>query len=428
MIHYRPKLTMKQKLPGKTNILVISSLFHPEVGGAQRYLEELYVNILKKNRNVTVTVLSYNTQKAKEKETYRGMTIYRIPCWNILPGQFALPNPFALITTLIRLTIDKKFSVVHTHLRFFDTTWWAWAYARLIGALSIATEHVASYPIHSSKIVTAVAKLVDRTIATWSLSQYDMITVTNTPAKRFLENTLGIKKPIILSYGGVDSTLFAPKAHLSNHKVLPGGHVVSQKTIVVTYAARLIWSKGIGYFLDAIKELSKKLPRNVIFTLAGVGEYEKRIPSFITKYGLKNRVVWLESLDRKEMAKLLKATDIFVHPSHHTEGFPNSVLEAASSGCFVIATDNAGTNEIISNDQTGMLIAQKRTDDIQRGIMWAVDHKSKRLAIARACRISTRQQYDWGSIASGFYETIQERLYAPRQAYQFELAENVAES
>jgi len=377
------------------NILVISPFFYPHIGGSQRYIEELYVHLMKTHKNIHVTVLTYNTDNAPSREWYRKLTILRIPCFTILPGQFALPYPFALISLLITLSA-KRFDYVHTHIRFFDATWWTWIYAKMIGARSIFTEHVATHPVHPNIWVTRIATGIDHTLARWAITNYDLITTTNTPAKLFLEQTLGIKKPIHVSYGGVDTKFFSPKKE-------------QKQTIIISYIGRLIWSKGLTYLLSAIKKLDTTLSKRIVFTIAGSGDLEEKLRKEIDKNHLAKRIRCTGPLESRQVRDLLRKTDICIHPSHHNEGFPNSVLEAAAMGTFVIASDNAGTTEIITDKKTGIIIPQKNTKAITDAITWALDHESERKQMGNECRKEMQKKFDWQVISESFYTLFQEK-------------------
>lgn len=377
------------------NVLVISPFFYPHIGGSQRYIEELYVHLMRSHPHIKVTVLAYNTDHAPKIERHRGLLIYRIPCVQILPGQFAIPNPFALIGKLIELS-GKRFDYVHTHIRFFDATWWAWLFARIIRAKSVFTEHVATHPVHSNSVVEQIAKYIDLTIAKYAIGQYTLVTTTNTPAKTFLTQNLGITKPVYVSYGGVDTRFFSPKKE-------------AKRTLVISYAGRLIWSKGLIYLLGAIKTLHPKLPKPVRFVFAGKGDLEDKLRSDAEKFHLTKRIQFAGPLDSRGVRDLLRNSDIFVHPSHHNEGFPNSILEAASAGTFVIASDNAGTSEIIEDKRTGLIIPQKNTKAIATALTWAVDHVSERKRICKESRKDMQRKFDWKIVSEQFYTLLQEK-------------------
>ncbi len=386
------------------HILVVSPFFHPHIGGSQRYIEELYVRIMKDHPNVKVTVLTYNTDGAPEREVYRKLSIVRIPCWSILPGQFALPNPLPLIGKLIELS-SRRFDYVHTQMRFFDTTWWSWIYAKLIHATSIFTEHVATHPTHEKNIVRNIARFVDKTIGAWSIGQYDLVTVTNTPTQIFLKQTLRINTPVHLSYGGIDTTYFSP----SKRKVRRVPHIgisPNKKTTVVTFAGRIIQSKGVMAYLQAIESMKKTVPKHVQFVIGGDGELFPAVKRYIHAHNLGHLVKLTGALTRSEMRTLLRATDIFVHPSQHSEGFPNAILEAGASQCYVIATDNAGSSEIIRHAQTGAIIRQKQIRAIVSAIQWSLDNPKSRREMAASARTYIAEQFDWNVLSREFYSLL----------------------
>ncbi|MEK7166723.1 MAG: glycosyltransferase family 4 protein, partial [Patescibacteria group bacterium] len=301
-------------------ILLISSYFYPHVGGSQRYMEELYVHLRSIHPEVKVDVLCYNTDNTPEKEEYRGLHILRIPCLEIIRGRFAVPQPFALLKILRKLSYNK-YDFVHTHLRFFDQTWWSWIYAKSIGARSIFTEHVASHPVHQFKIIEFVAWLVDKTIAPISINHYDIITTTNISAKQFLLN-LGIKKSIHIVYGGVDTKYFSPKN--TSSKIIPKvSQQLSQDAIVISYIGRMIWTKGVTYLYESIKKLLPELNKHIYFVLAGDGELYEGLKKSIISDNFTKKVFLTGNLNPLEVRDLLRVTDIFVYPSHHSEGLPN---------------------------------------------------------------------------------------------------------
>jgi len=387
-------------------MLLISPFFYPHIGGSQRYMEELYAHLVKLYPHVDVTILAYNTNNAPSIERYRGMTIYRIPCWHILPGQFTLPNIFSLMSILMKLS-TKHIDYIHTHLRFFDSVWWAWTFARSIKAKSIVTEHVANHPIHEHDGVSAIAKWIDKTIGAWSLSKYDLITTTNTPAKTFLSEELHIKKPIFISYGGVNTTYFSPKKRKQLFSIPHYNRKLSNKTIIITYVGRIIWSKGVTYLIKAIKDLDPILPKHIKFVIAGSGELDNWLTKTIEKDGLKNRIYQTGPHTMEEVRNLLRVTDISIYPSHHTEGFPNTVLESAAAGCFTIATDNAGTTEIITQEKEGLIIPQKSVSSIKQSILWALEHTDQKNKMTREARKKMQKQYDWKTIATSFHTLVQ---------------------
>ncbi len=382
-------------------ILVVTPFFSPHIGGSQRYMEELYANLLQRHADMAVDVLTYNTRGVETKSMHRGMTVYRIPCWSILKGQFVLPNPFAL-TAFLLARLNRGYTHVHANTRFFESTWWAWAYAKLIGAKSIVTDHVASYPTHTNSIVRWIAHAIDHTIASWALRRYDVVTATNKATQRFLTHTLHIPH-VVLSYGGVDTKAYAP-TRTKKRRIDTVAKTFGKNDIVITYVGRLIPSKGIQTLLRAISSLIPTLSKRVYFVIAGAGSEEKTVVKLMNSKRGKGRIFFTGPLGDIQVQTLLQLSDIVVHPSEHSEGLPNSVLEAAATGCFVIATDNAGTKEIIMNKETGTLIPQGNARVFTQAISWAVTHADKRKVMAKNARKHMQKQFPWGKTVETFYE------------------------
>lgn len=394
---------MKRAKP-TIKILLISPYFAPHIGGSQRYMEELYVHLSEQFPHISVDVLTYNTTDSKTIEKYRGITIYRVPCWEILPGQFALPNPIKLIALLYKLSIHR-YSFVHTHLRFFDSTWWAWAYAKAIGAKSIFTEHVANKPVHQNPTVESIASVIDQVMATFALPKYDIVTVTNKSTQAYLNRVYHLRQRIHLIYGGVDTSYFLP--HKQTGRVLPGiKKRIKPTDTIVSFVGRLIWAKGATKLYKTFRRLIPKLKRNVYLVIAGTGPQSTAIKKFIQQDNLEERVLFLGALNTKYVRQTLQATDIFVHPSHHNEGFPNVILEAGATGSYVIATDVAGVKEVIIPNKTGALLPAEDDAALSRALLWAITHAKKRKKIGKYIRTYLKTHFDWRLIVTEYHRLL----------------------
>jgi len=383
-------------------ILVVLPFFYPHKGGSQKYAEDIYYTMMIKHSEVKVDILTYNTDRVKEYESYRGFRIFRIPCINILPGRFTLPNPMALIKILKELA-KNKYDIVNTHIRFFDPTWWVWAYAKGIGAKSYFTGHVATHPIYQNKFVEMIAKTVDLTIAKGALKQYDLITYISETTKKFFEKTLGTKsKRGKVIYMNINTKEFLKRG--VTNKIPKIEKEIAPNTTVITYVGRVIWTKGITYLYEAIIGLQKEITsKKVLFVIGGPGELVEQLRAQIKKDALEDKVLVLGNLEYEEVKKLLSVTDIYINPSHHSEGLPIAIMEAGAAGCFVIATDNAGTKEIIVNHKTGLLIKQRNVQEIKDSILWALNHKTECGDMAKTLQQIIAEKFD--------YETNAETLY-----------------
>lgn len=308
-------------------ILVITPFFYPHIGGSEKYMERLYAFIKRKNPKLSIDILCYNTERVKGVERYKGLTVYRIPCWNLLPGQFALPNPISVFKFLKKK--GETYDLIHCSTRFFDSSWWGVVYAKLAGGKAILTDHCAYHPVSQNKLVSLIAKVIDLTIVSLFLRFFDKVYVESKATQRFLKKTFNISSKV--AYPGVDT---------SQKQVQRNGKVK------VLFVGRLVESKGVKELTNIASKMSQ-----ADFIIVGDGP----LLSFLRKKRSKNIKI-TGPLRENEVQKLLNSSHIFAYPSFHSEGIPLSIVEAAGSGIAVLATNVGGIGEVIKDGKSGVLV------------------------------------------------------------------------
>jgi glycosyltransferase involved in cell wall biosynthesis len=125
---------------------------------------------------------------------------------------------------------------------------------------------------------------------------------------------------------------------------------------VVLMGSRLLWSKGVGEFVDAARALRA---RGVRARFVLVGEPDDGHPSAVPIELLEHwrdagDVEWLGS--RHDMPDLIRQSHIICLPTSYGEGVPRILLEAAASGRPIVTTDSPGCREIVRHGQNGLLV------------------------------------------------------------------------
>ncbi len=125
---------------------------------------------------------------------------------------------------------------------------------------------------------------------------------------------------------------------------------------VVMFAGRMLWHKGVGIFVEAARLLHEANP-NARFVLVGAADKDNPagVPADQIRSWSKQGVVewWGDSSD---MPDVLARANIVVLPSTHREGLPKVLLEAASSGRALVASDVPGCREIVLPNVNGLLV------------------------------------------------------------------------
>ncbi|WP_202969679.1 glycosyltransferase family 4 protein [Clostridium perfringens] len=130
-----------------------------------------------------------------------------------------------------------------------------------------------------------------------------------------------------------------------------GGDGINGEKIVFNYIGRVLRDKGVDDYIEAAKRIKKNYP-NTEFNIIGFIEpteshYEKKLER------LKEDNIVIYRGQQKDVKPFIERSHAIIHPSTYGEGMSNVLLENASSGRFIITTDNPGCKETLINGTTG---------------------------------------------------------------------------
>lgn len=116
---------------------------------------------------------------------------------------------------------------------------------------------------------------------------------------------------------------------------------VQNRTVYIMFASRLMRKKGLFDFIEAIPHVKDSvLPAetNVHFLIAGSGPDDEPAHLRVNELRLTERISWLGHLPPDKLQEVLAGTDIFVFPSHFSEGMPMALVHAMAAGNAIITT------------------------------------------------------------------------------------------
>ncbi len=187
---------------------------------------------------------------------------------------------------------------------------------------------------------------------------------------------LAFRFPKLVFFQNQDDKDFFLKSKIIKHTktdVLPGSGInidefvpstnYDNKPFTFLLISRLIHDKGILEYIDAIKMLKAK-GVNAKFQLLGQLDtrHSRGIAKELVDEWIEGDVVeYLGSTD--DVKPYINNSDCVVLPSYR-EGTPRSLLEAASSGKPIVATDVAGCNNIVDDNVNGFLCESKNAADL----------------------------------------------------------------
>jgi len=158
----------------------------------------------------------------------------------------------------------------------------------------------------------------------------------------FDEGIVKGEKAVLIRGSGVDISHFIS---FSEPKGIP----------MIVFASRMLWDKGVDEFVNAIRQI-KKDGVKCRAVLVGAPDLENptSIPEdTLRQWHTEGIVEWWGRRD--DMPKVLSKSNIVALPTYR-EGLPKILLEAASCGRAIVATDVPGCREIVRHNENGLLI------------------------------------------------------------------------
>lgn len=114
-----------------------------------------------------------------------------------------------------------------------------------------------------------------------------------------------------------------------------------------------------------LKALSLINNNDIHYAIAGKGSKGEYLKNLAKELGLDGRFNLLGH--RKDVEKLYKLADCFVHPSFR-EGLPVSVMEAMCSGLVLVVADNRGNRDLCENGTNGFICNPFKPEEFANAI------------------------------------------------------------
>jgi glycosyltransferase involved in cell wall biosynthesis len=111
------------------------------------------------------------------------------------------------------------------------------------------------------------------------------------------------------------------------------------------------------------------------------------------------------------LVTIYSAADVMIVPSRQ-DAFPQTATEALACGTPVVAFDVGGLSDIVIHRKNGWLAPPLDTDDLARGIQWAIEDPPRRHSLAGNARASAEGRYSERAVGERYaqlYGRILER-------------------
>ena len=187
-------------------------------------------------------------------------------------------------------------------------------------------------------------------------------------------------RTVVIRGAGIDTEAFQPGPE-------PTG------APIVVMAARLLWAKGVGVFVEASR-LLKGQGVNVRCVLVGGVDLANAasVPEAQLKAWHEEGIVEWRGF-QKDIRPALREAALFCLPTHYREGLPKVILEAMAMGRPVITTDTIGCREAVRDGDNGRLIPPRDPEALANAISELLADPLARKRMGRRGRERTEQEF-----------------------------------
>ena len=373
----------------------VSALFHPHLGGVERYTYQFAKSLVLHGHEVII--LTTNTDQQVAEEIMDGIYVYRLPIISLFGNRYPILKYNDIYFKIIKTIKAANPDVFIINTRFYITSILGLMLSKSINKPAIVIEHGSAHLTVSNRFLDYFIRL----------TEHLLIEVV----KRYKPKFYGVSKaccdwlkhfgvsPAGILYNGIDTNYsIKTKTDLRNKYNIP------QSTLIISFIGRLIEEKGILEFLNAIDLLKDK--RNFsscFFFIAGSGP----LSSLIKKVTIHNKNVnFLGPLQFDEVMNLLANTDIFIFPTNYPEGLPTIILEAGISKCAVISTSKGCSLEVISDEEHGIIIQTNSAKNIKEAIERYIENPQYRIHVSSMIYEKVISEFSWKELSNKFLNTL----------------------
>lgn len=370
-------------------ILQVSALYFPHVGGIENHVHQLSRNLVKRGHDVTV--YTSNVPKGKKYEIIDGIKIHRFRSLiSPLNNQIA---PEMLLSVLK----NNQFDVIHAHGYLQLTTNIA-AISALKNKIPLVITSHGTVEYNGWKRLVNYA--YNKTIGKWTMCCADTV-IALSPSQSLILNEIGVERIDIVPNGTNFNKIEVPTG-IEEFKFR---YELNDKMIIL-YVGSLIPRKGVEYLIDAMKKVERGSILLIIGdSLKGTEAYKEKLLNLITSEKIDN-VIYVGRVDEDTLKIAYYIADIFVLPSL-SEGLPTVLLEAMAYRKAVVASDISGNNDLIVNNENGLLFEKTNSDQLADSINNLIQSADKRIIFGLRSHDKVVKDYSWNTITSEIISVYQ---------------------
>jgi len=233
-----------------------------------------------------------------------------------------------------------------------------------------------------------------------------VIAVSESTRRDLIRNHGVSKEKVVVAYNGVDTQEFRPIP--SPPSMLQRFGLEGFEKIILSVGA-VQARKGQLTMVECMPAILKAWPHCAYVNIGSAYEvaFEEGVLRRARELGVSGAVRLLSGVSREELATLVNAADLCVHPSTR-EPFGLAVVEEMACAKLVVAFDIGAMPEIIEDEVDGILVAPKGREELAKRILGILDDPGLMTRIGNAAREKVEAKFTWDKTAARLEEIYRE--------------------
>jgi len=345
------------------NILFVSDLYYPHIGGVSEHIYNLANQFEEMGHKVSILTANIKGNLKPDEER-----VIRVGSSIIIPANQSRSR----ITYGVRLSslskIVNKNDLIHIHGTLAPTL------PLLTLKVSRKTNIFTFHPTFESSVPFEIFKGY---LMKYFRLIHGRIAVSRT-ARNSIQHYFPGEYRIIPN--GVDTSRFKPNGKRNPFEIL--------------FVGRIEPRKGLQFLINALPIIKKEIPEA---NLTVVGGSYKRMKLNIPPE-VKNSIRFPGFIEPKRLPEIFNKSYVFVSPALRGESFGIVLIESMASGTPVVASDIPGYRCVIKDGYNGLNVPPGDPEGIAKGVIKVMKDKDLRESLIRGGLISA-EHYSWVRVA-----------------------------
>lgn len=364
------------------NILILNwrDMEHPEAGGAEVHLIELFSRLV--NKGYSVTLLTTRFKGSPKSTIQRGIEVLR---WGHT-YTFNWEAPFLVRKLLKKKRYDCIIDDVNK-LPFFSHLWFP---SMRCGAFF---HHLLGKTVFglTNPPMAFYVYLMER-FYPWGYKDVPCCTVSKSTAAELIEK--GFKeRSISIIENSIDTNHYHPN------------NAVKKEDDLLLYVGRLKKYKHVDIIFEAMAVMDTH-GRKTRLVIAGSGDDLARLKERCKELELEDRVEFAGFISEEKKIEFYRRASIFINTSEK-EGWGITNVEAAACGTAVVANNAPGLRDSVIDNHTGILYKENDVQSLASSIEKLLDDKELAKKFEEQGRIWA-QMFSWDASAQKVENWIRE--------------------